>query len=569
MTRIMVAALVGMVALVGGLGAAAGAPPTLQACFVSLNEPDEVEIFRSHLDRTKFELVDIRPPAVEHGREGAAPGPLWILDACVPELQCDLVVISGEFAGGFFGTRGSLSLQAMEEASCQPRCAGLFHRPREVFLMACNTLASKDQDSRTPETYLQVLLDHGFERALAERVVELRYGTLGPSFRESLRRIFAGVPHLYGFWSVAPRSMYTAPMLERYLHATSDYAAALGRGTRNAALRQAFAGTSLTETTGLTPTEAGGRDREHVCALYDESRSLGERLRIAYGLARRPDALRFIPTLQMFLSRHRPEGFTPFERSILLEINSADHSRDAVLSLVGSLEISALQLELAHFAALVGWIERSEFHSLAVGSAAQLLRRPLTAEAVDIICEIAAYDSLRGDFDADDLPERLYSDAEGLRLVACLAPADPRVSVRVLPALRGSDPVQRQWAAYALTQLRPTDPAVLAEVVVYLRDPSPEIASRIRWLLQVQAPLPPAVLRAMEEIERRPPDGRTSRPSHRGSTPRRRSELAVHQLNRAPRPRTNCRHPTSDSWPARERSSSARARCGGRASARS
>jgi hypothetical protein len=408
-----------------------------------------------------------------------------------------------------------LSLQAMEEASCQARCAGLFHHPREVFLLACNTLATKDEDSRTPEMYLRVLLEHGFDRALAERVVELRYGPLGPSFRESLRRIFAGVPHLYGFFSVAPRSEYSAPMVERYLHATPDYAATLARETgRNAALREAFTSTSLTETTGLLPIEAGAKDRDHVCALYDESRSLAERLQIAYGLVLRPDALRFIPTLQVFLSRHPSPSFATIERSVFLEIHAADRTHDTVLELVRSLDVSALQLELAHFAALVGWLDRAEFHALAAQGAAQLLRRSLTSEAVDVMCEIVKYESLRDDFDDDDLPARLYADAEGLRLVACLAPADPRISPRVLPALRGSDPVQRQWAAYALTQLRPSDPTVLAQLVPYLRDPSPDIAARIRWLFQAQAPLPPAVLRAMEEIDRPPPDhGRTSRGS--------------------------------------------------------
>jgi hypothetical protein len=490
--------LIAAVALAAPVAPAAAATGRLRACFLSLNEPDEVEVFRSHLDLEQFELVDIRPPAPGYLTDPHAGS--WILDACVPELSCDLLVISGEFAGHFFGTRGSLSLQAMEEASCQPRCAGLFRHPREVFLLACNTLATKDQDSRTPEAYLRVLLDHGFERGLAERVVELRYGPLGPSFRESLRRIFAGVPHLYGFCSVAPRSEYSAPMLEHYLHATPDYAAALARRRgRNAALREAFAGTSLTETTGLLTAESAAEDRAHICALYDESRPLSERLQIAYGLALRPDALRFIPNLQVFLARHPSPGFATVERSIFLEIHAADRTHDAVLDLVRSLDVSALQLELAHFAALVGWLDRAEFHALAAAGAAQLLRGSLTSERVDVMCEIVKYESLREAFDADDLPAHLYTDAEGLRLIACLAPADPRVSPRVLPALRAPDPLQRQWAAYALTQLRPSDPTVLVELVPYLHDPSPDVAARIGWLFQVQAPLPPEVLRAMEE----------------------------------------------------------------------
>src|SRR5204863_483635 len=83
-----------------------------------------------------------------------------------------------------------------------------------VFLLACNTLATKDQDKRTPADYLAVLRNHGFEEADAERVVAIRYGPLGQTFRETTRRIFADVPRLYGFSTVAARGERTAVQLE-------------------------------------------------------------------------------------------------------------------------------------------------------------------------------------------------------------------------------------------------------------------------------------------------------------------------------------------------------------------
>src|SRR5262249_11820099 len=154
------------------------------------------------------------PPASGPGDEGGAER--WLPQLCRSDLQCDVTLFSAEFAGRFFGRSGqSLTLQEMEEASCKASCAGLFHKPREVFLLACNTLATKDEDLRSPEIYLQVLIDHGFDRTSAERVVAMRYGPLGPTFREALRRIFMGVPRIYGFSSVAPTGEYTAPMLEK------------------------------------------------------------------------------------------------------------------------------------------------------------------------------------------------------------------------------------------------------------------------------------------------------------------------------------------------------------------
>jgi hypothetical protein len=236
--RLLPAVSLALACVVVATSPVSAANPRLKVCFLSLNDPHEVEAFRSSLDPTRFEFVDILAAAeaartLEKGgiKDGAAP---WLVGACRPDIACDLAVYSAEFAGRFFGKNGpSLSLQEMDEASCQARCRGLFRRPLEVFLLACNTLATKNEDGRTPEQYLQVLLDHGFDRSSAERVVELRYGPLGPSFRESLRRIFAGVPRIYGFSSVAPRGEYSAPMLGRYLNARRDYAAALLRLPRD------------------------------------------------------------------------------------------------------------------------------------------------------------------------------------------------------------------------------------------------------------------------------------------------------------------------------------------------
>jgi hypothetical protein len=508
---------IGLVAL--GLLASAASPcdavstanpaQRLKACVISLNDPDEVQAFRAHLDPKQFDVIDVRALAATRGGRPDAPGAgsaSWLLNACHVEATCDIMIYSAEFAGQFFGKQGaSLGLQEMEEASCQTRCAGLFQRPREVFLLACNTLASKDEDSRTPEQYLQVLLDHGFDRAAAERVVELRYGPLGPSFRESLRRIFAGVPRIYGFSSVAPKGQYTAPMLERYLRGRKDYAqtlvAATHSMTKNAALFASFKGTSLTQTAGLSPAESGAVDRAHICALYDDSRSVADRLRIAYGFMERPDALTFVPTVEVFLTRHPPESLSLVERSTLAEIENLDAAREAVMQLVRRLNISALKLEMAQLAVLVGWLDRSEFHALAVDGARALLHQRLSSEVVDIMCEITKREPLHDAFVADSFPTLLYDDPDGLRLIACLAPSDPRVAPRVMPGLQSADAVKRVWAAYTLTRLLPRDAALLEQLVPYLHDASAEVANRVRWVFLAQPELPRTVERRIRDVD--------------------------------------------------------------------
>src|SRR5690606_8706035 len=149
----------------------------------------------------------------------------------------------------------------------------------------------------SPEAYLQVLLDHGFDRATAERVVAMRYGPLGPTFREALRRVFTDVPRIYGFSSVAPLGRYTAPMLDKYFRRVGDYRRHLEQisrgGPPNRALAAAFAGTSLVETTGLSRDEPAAADRDLICALYDERQPVVRRLEIVRDLVARPDVLSF------------------------------------------------------------------------------------------------------------------------------------------------------------------------------------------------------------------------------------------------------------------------------------
>jgi hypothetical protein len=265
------------------LGPARGWTATRRTvCTISFNGSEEVDVFRTLLSPDEFEFVDLAPDAAPGGDSGRT----WLLDACRPDVQCDVVIYSGEFAGRFFGTRPfALAVQEMEEAACHARCDGLFHHAQEVYLLGCNTLATKNEDHRTPSEYLQVLLDHGFDRASAENVVALRYGPLGPSFREALRRTFAGVPRLYGFSSVAPKSEYTVPMIASYLRAKGDYARWLdeaeGRADANPELLRGFHGTALTQATGLSASEPAATDRDAVCALYDEHGSVLDRLRIA------------------------------------------------------------------------------------------------------------------------------------------------------------------------------------------------------------------------------------------------------------------------------------------------
>jgi hypothetical protein len=491
------------------LGARANGAP-LRICVFSFHSPYEVDVFKSHLLPPDFEVLDLSPrplPAESPGASGqrasgGAQATSWLPALCRNDLRCDVVVYSAEFAGRFFGASGvSVGLQDMEEASCQARCDGLFHHPLEVFLLACNTLATKDQDRRSPAEYLQVLLDHGFDRALAERVVALRYGPLGPSFREALRRIFMGVPRIYGFSSVAPSGDYTGPMLDKYFRTKGDYRRYLERAERdtapNAELLAAFANTGLVQATGLRADEPALLDRQRICTIYDENESVTERLRVIRDIMDRGDLLEFIPSIQVFIDRHPPQDMKGDDRRLFEELQRSTTTRDQVLKLVRELDVSALKLEMAHFALHMEWMPRDELRKLTLDAARQLLRRPLTSEVVDVMCEIPKHEFIGDQFGSDDISELLFHDPEGVRLIDCLSPTDPRVGPRLVRALDGADESLRLWAAYALSRRLPLVDAVLIKIAGHLDDPSPGVRARLQWLFTAATPLSSEVRQAV------------------------------------------------------------------------
>ena len=206
-------------------------------------------------------------------------------------------------------------------------------------------------------------------------------------------------------------------------------------------------------------------------------------------LLARSDFLSFLPTIEVFLNRHPPQQWLGEERQVFTEIQQQEPAREQVIRLVRGLEVSALKMELAHLARQLEWITSDEFRRLAVDGARQLLVQPLSSEVVDIMCEITKLQPIGGEFGSEDLPESLFHQAEGLRLVACLSPVDERVSARLVAGLDSADVWARRWAAYALSRRLPLEDAILKRVASHLDDASTDVRERLQWLFKAQRPL--------------------------------------------------------------------------------
>ena len=483
-------------------------PGQFRVCAFAFHSPHELAAIKAELPPDDFVFTDLTPVFPDDdGPDGstlARAKPSWFTDRCRPDLSCDVVIYSGEFAGAFFGAYGHfVTVQEMEEASCQQRCRGLFRDPREVFLLACNTLATKSMDHRTPEEYRNVLLAHGYSHADAQRVVAVRYGPLGPSFRESLRRMFMGVPRIYGFSSVAPLGQFTAPRLHDYFRRKGDYArylAQVGRdSTKNEELLTAFAGMGVIQTSGVTPGEPTGVDRALVCRLYDDTEPVSERLRVVRELFARTDFLSFLPTVEVFFSRNPPDQYNSGERRLLAEIQALETPRQEVTKLVYHPDLSVLKMQMANLARQLGWLSPDEHERLAAEGLKQLLAEPLSTEVADIGCELSQYTPTGNELRAEDIPDQLLWHAEGYRLLDCVSPSDPRINSRILSGLENIDDSTRAWAVYALWRRRPLEDKVLLAMARRLNDSSIDVSDRVRRVFHAEAPLSAEVLAAIRE----------------------------------------------------------------------
>jgi hypothetical protein len=89
-------------------------------CTVTVNSADEREVFRQSLPTDRYRFVEL----VERGRSD------WLASACRQKVSCDVLVVSGHFAGNeFYSSKfdvaESLPVDELERVACSDSCPDL------------------------------------------------------------------------------------------------------------------------------------------------------------------------------------------------------------------------------------------------------------------------------------------------------------------------------------------------------------------------------------------------------------------------------------------------------------
>jgi hypothetical protein len=373
-------------------------------CTITVNSPDEREAMRARLPKGDYEFVEL----VEKGR------PEWLRSACERKAQCDALVISGHFNAGedFYSdkieSREHLRMDELERASCSESCPGVFANLKEVYLFGCESL--NPDSSKYASAY-------------------------GESGRDRMRRLFAGVPAIYGFSGPAPVGSTAAMLLNRYFD--TGAANEIGTGRTSSRLLSTFSRNSMVSSR-IAPRRARVVPAP-VCGFYDERQGAGQKLAAIHAMMKRDtgEARGFFERIENFLAfLTDDERHSAALSQALAQVSADDATRGRYLAQARG-ERPEMRARMVKVAATLGWLTQDQERDEQVRIASDLIARDAVGYAeVDLVCSMNS-DGL----DAAAAPPRRANLADSrvshAAVLACLGRHDAHE--RVVRALASND----------------------------------------------------------------------------------------------------------------------------------
>lgn len=410
--------------------AARSEPKTV--CTITVNSADEKETIRQRLPKGQYQFVEL----VEKGR------PDWLRSSCQRKVSCDVLVISGHFNAGdtFYSDQLDrneyLSVDELERASCSASCPTLFSRLKEVYLFGCESL--NPDSTRYSSSY-------------------------GESGRDRMRRIFPGVPSIYGFYSSAPVGPTAAMLLNKYFDAGG--AQDFGTGNASARLMRVFGRNHITRTRGVGASEPMASYRQQVCQFFDERLSPAQKLAYVHSLfGNEANIVTFFERAEKLMAslpdgqRQAPE----FTRA-LSRISADGNARAQYVSAMRRADPPTLRARMIALGATLGWFDPGQERAERVALINDVLaRRSMGFAEVDLVCSLNANHELDGERAGVNAPRAGAGYMPHVAALACLG--DAQAQDRMLRTLASAADADVQIAQTYLRNRPLTEAHKLREV---------------------------------------------------------------------------------------------------------
>jgi len=475
-------------------------------CSITINSNHEINAFKKTLSKDKWNYIELTDYQPERSSDETA----WFKSACREKVSCDLLIISGHFAGTFFGQSDfRLPIEELELNTCNQACNGIINNPKEVFLFGCNTLASKDKDMRTPEEYLQVLIEDGFSNEQARQVVAFRYSDFGDSFKSRMAQVFTNTPRIYGFSSKGPSGKNVDTPLKNYLKdSKADYenfseSSEQAGVEKNEKLFSALKGSAIAQTAGMSFLDAERAKSERpYCYLSNEKNSRKDKLLYIKQVLSAGRALTIIPYIKKYITEIKGQNPTlPSEvKTLLGDLKSNQKVMNdfkKILSLDNRTYFK-IKMDIIVLMKDLSMITESEY-------ADQIKKvvdfnKEITLEQKDRICS----SGVQLDVEPSMVPESNWQKEDFYGVLGCLKPMNYSIHKKLLDVLQNErDNFTREHAALALAKIKPTvesihlaltqaltiekDNFVRAKIAIALQEIRSQNSSIIQTLTQVLA----------------------------------------------------------------------------------
>ena len=395
------------VALLAAAGSAGAHAQTKTVCTVTVNSANEKEAMRRHLPPGKYRFVEL----LERHHDN------WLERACKRHVQCDALVISGHFNAGetFYSDKvdveASLRMDDLERASCSHSCPSIFAKLKEVYLFGCESL--NPNATQYSSAY-------------------------GESGRERMRRVFAGVPVIYGFASHAPFGPRAAALLDRYFAAGG--APEVGTGRASARLLRAFKGTSLVAIRGARLSDPGAAERREICEFFDTRESPAAKLEYIHEMLRRDPSKgrKYLARIEHLMASFGEDvRESPAFQSTLAGFRADEETRARYLAQAHAAPF-AVRARMIALAGRLAWLRDDELRAERIALLDDMLAaRSMGFAEVDLACSLTAHDALPGALSQVKVPAASRHPVADSALLACLGSHEAKA--RIMGALASPD----------------------------------------------------------------------------------------------------------------------------------
>jgi hypothetical protein len=397
-------------------------------CTVTVNSPDEREVLKQSLPADQYRFVEL----VEKGR------PDWLRSACEAKVQCDVLVVSGHFAGtefysSRFDAKETLPVDEMERVACSDSCPDLFSHLKEVYLFGCDTLNSAPAHVASGEV-ARSLMRAGRTPEEAQKIAHALGERYAESSRDHMRRLFPNVPVIYGFSSLAPLGKVAGPMLKRHFESGIDEA--VGSGHVSARLLRLFGPSSMVATTGLRDDEPNADFRAQACRFYDDRQTVADKVDTIHEMMAREPAearLSLERIEKFFATAGDPDRATLAYQGAIARLAGDMATRLRWMDFVRDADDPAVRIRMIALARTIGWLSPAEQRAEQSRVVRDVLaRNGMGYGEVDLICSLNRDGALDGS--VKDVSLGRTPQSAGL---ACLGDGGARQ--KVIAALASAD----------------------------------------------------------------------------------------------------------------------------------